>query len=72
MQEFAEHMKNHYLRDNEINFRNGISSKMFTGINCDDDYKRDKLLHALRAAGINEVNGVPIEKFVKVKKEIGT
>lgn len=72
LQEFVDDMKKSYRIGNEIIFRNGISSKTFVGINCNTESKRRELISALRAAGINEVNGVPVEKFVTVKEVIGT
>ena len=39
---------------------------------CDTDSARQDLIDAFRREGIDEVNGVPIEKFVKVKEVVGT
>ena len=57
--------------DNEIMFRNGIRADKFIGINCDDESKRQYLLKTLHNEGIDDVNGVPIEKFVTVEDTIG-
>lgn len=48
---------------NETMFRNGIPTEAIKGVVV-DKYKRDSVLQMLKDAGINEVNGTPIEKFV--------
>ena len=64
--------KTRYNTNNEIIFRNGIKTDKFIGINCDTDSARQDLINAFHNEGIDEVNGVPIEKFVKVKEVVGT
>lgn len=69
--EFVQDMVKSYDEDNEIMFRNGIRADKFIGINCDDESKRQYLLKTLHNEGIDDVNGVPIEKFVTVEDTIG-
>ncbi|WP_288312058.1 hypothetical protein [uncultured Selenomonas sp.] len=64
--------KMRYNTGNEIIFRNGIKTDKFIGINCDTDSERQDLIDEFHREGINEVNGVPVEKFIKVKEVIGT
>ena len=47
-------------------FRHMIPSTSFTGVMCETKAERDALLQAFRAEGITEVNGIPIDKFVRV------
>lgn len=72
LERMVKEEKKHYNVNNEIIFREGISSDKFIGINCDTESKRQELLDTFRREGITEVNGVPVEKFVKVKEEVGT
>lgn len=68
--EFIKEMKKHYGSGNEIMFRKGISRNSFTGISCETDRLRATLLQEFKKAGITEVNGIPIETFVRVSSEI--
>ena len=68
--DFIKQMKSNYESGNEIMFRKGISKDSFIGISCETDRLRATLLKEFKAAGITEVNGTPIEKFVKVSTKI--
>lgn len=59
-----------YYRNNEVMFRKGIPKSSFIGVAVDDEYQRQKLIQKLKEAGITEVNGIKIEKFIKVQKSI--
>jgi hypothetical protein len=52
--------------DHEISFRRGIDPKSILRINADSETNRRQVIKDLRAAGIEEVNGVPVEDFVVV------
>lgn len=71
LEDLAAELKEQYLTGNEIIFRNGIRSDKFIGINCDDEFMRNELLEAFAKAGIKEINGIPVEKFVTIETEIG-
>ena len=64
-------MKKNYGNGNEIMFRQGISTGKFVGISCETQSARTRLLNAFHKAGIKEMNGVPLEQFIQVTKEIG-
>jgi len=68
--QFISDMATRYKNGNEIMFRHGIPKEQFTGILCPDESRRATLLGKMKNAGITEVNGVPIEDFVKVGNEI--
>jgi hypothetical protein len=59
-----------YSTGNEIMFRRGISNEHLREIHCDTDSERQALLKALKAAGINEYNGIEIEKLVRTRSQI--
>lgn len=69
--DFIKKMKSKYKGGNEIMFRHGISTENFVGISCQDDNARAMLLESFKDAGITEYNGIPIEDFVHVSREIG-
>ncbi len=68
---FIKEMKKGYTSGNEIIFREGISKDSFIGISCETEQHKTDLLNAFRNAGVTEMNGVPIEDFVKVTNRIG-
>lgn len=68
---FIQGSQTSYMPDNEIMFRHGISSKSFLGISCETSALRQELLDKYRAAGVSEINGIPIDKFVQVAQKIG-
>jgi hypothetical protein len=68
--DFIKSMTQQYRSSNEIMFRHGIPKEHFLGIACQDDYNRQCLIDKLQKAGINDVNGKPINKFIKVRKYI--
>lgn len=67
---FIKDMAANYCGSNEIMFRHGIPKEHFIGISCQTERHRAELLDELRQAGITEINGIPIEKFVEVGQEI--
>lgn len=68
--ELIDYLATSWKASNEVMFRHGIPKEHFTGIMCPNEARRADLLEQLKAAGITEVNGVPIEDFVKVGNEI--
>ena len=53
--------------DNELMFRNGVSTSSVRCITCDNPIKKLFLVDAFQAQGIDEVNGVPIDDFIVVQ-----
>ena len=68
--DFVKQMKQSYKSDNEIMFRQGIPVSSFTGIVCEDTAHRAELIQKFQAQGIQEINGIPLAKFVKVGNTI--
>ena len=68
--DFIKAVSESWRPSNEVMFRHGIPKEHFTGIMCTNEVRRADLLEQLKDAGITEVNGVPIEDFVKVGNEI--
>ena len=69
--QFVKDMKKSYNGSNELMFRHGISTDKFVGISCETQSARTRLLNAFHNAGVTEINGVPLEEFIQVTKEIG-
>lgn len=55
-----------YESSNEVMFRRSVNSESFVEIRCESSNHRISLINALNAAGIHEINGQPLEKFIKV------
>lgn len=68
--DFIKQMNSSYSSGNEIMFRHGISKDSFIGISCENSALRADLLKKMKAEGITEINGTPIEKFVRVSQKI--
>lgn len=68
--EFIKRMATNYRSGNEIMFRQGIARESFIEISCQSKSLRAELLDKFRRANITEVNGIPIEDFVKVGSTI--
>lgn len=68
--DFIKKMATKYRSGNEIMFRRGIPKEQFTGIVCPSDTKRAQLLTKLQQAGFTEINGVPVQDFLRVGDEI--
>lgn len=68
--DFIKTMDSRYVSGNEIMFRHGISKDSFIGISCENSTLRADLLTKLKAEGITEINGTPIEDFVRVSTKI--
>ena len=71
LEDFIDDMKENYKTGNEIIFRNGIRTDEFIGIVCDTEADRKVLIDAFHQAGVTEVNGISVEQFVYIEKEIG-
>lgn len=54
---------------NEIMFRGGVPLRAVKRITCDSSFMKDNLINAFKAAGMHRINGIPVEKFVVVKRE---
>ena len=68
--EFIKDMATKYRNGNEIMFRQGIPKEAFSGIVCPSQAHMASLQKKLKAAGITEINGIPIKDFLKVGSEI--
>lgn len=69
--QFIKEENAEYHSGNEIMFRRGIDLKDWLGIDCATQYDKDKLLQAFRDEGITQINGVNIERFVRVNDIVG-
>lgn len=68
--DFIKAVADRWRPSNEIMFRQGVPKEHFTGIVCPNESRRATLLEKLKEAGITEINGVPVEDFVKVGETI--
>lgn len=64
--DFAAAMKQSYRYGNEIMFRQAIPTSSFTGIRCETQAARTELIRRFKVAHITEINGVPLNEFIKV------
>lgn len=69
--DFVKKMNKKYSSDNEIMFRNGIRLEDWAGIDTGSQLKKDSLIHALNQDGIYEINGKPLDKFIRVNSTVG-
>lgn len=69
--DFVKEMANGYRSGNEIMFRRGISKENFVGISCENAVMRQELIDKFKFKGIDEINGTPIDKFIKVSQIVG-
>ena len=65
-EDFVKGMKRNYQYGNEIMFRRGIPLSSFTGIKCETQAARTELIRKFKLQRITEINGVPLEKFIRV------
>jgi len=63
---FVENMQAYPNDSNELMFRNGINTKAIRMIAANEEGTRANIIHMLQAEGINEINGIAVEDFVKV------
>lgn len=64
--DFAAAMKQSYRSGNEIMFRQGIPTSSFIGIRCETQAARTELIRRFKLAHMTEINGVPLDQFIKV------
>ena len=69
--EFFKDENSHYNSDNELMFRHGISVEDWLGIDCGSQTYKDRLVKAMKDEGINQINGTPVEKFIRVNTTVG-
>lgn len=69
--DFVKKMNRSYKQDNEIMFRNGIPLKDIAGIDTNNHARKDILIDALEREGITEVNGIPLDEFIRVNTTVG-
>jgi hypothetical protein len=48
-------------------FRKGIKKDSVIGVYCDTTQQKNNLLSLFADQGIKDINGIPVDKFVKVK-----
>lgn len=70
--DFVKSQNTDYRNGNEVMFRHGIDLKDWACIDCASQTDKDRLLDALRAEGITQINGVNIENFVRINQYVGT
>lgn len=67
---FAEENKK-FHSGNEVMFRHGIDLKHWLGIDCGTQTSKDRLIAAFKAEGITQINGVNVERFIRVNDIVG-
>lgn len=60
-----------YRAGNEIMFRHGIDIQDWLGIDCRTQTDKDRLIAALKSEGITQINGVNVERFIRVNNIVG-
>lgn len=55
-----------YHCSNEVMFRKSLSLRELKEIRCDSGWEKTELIDELHQKGITEINGVKLEKFIKV------
>ena len=60
-----------FVRNNELMFRHGISITDWLGIDCRSQTHKDRLITALKSEGITQINGKPLEQFIRVNEIVG-
>jgi hypothetical protein len=70
VKDFIVGQNRNYDLSNELMFRRGISSRSFKGITCDTQTEKDELIRRLKAEGIDQYNGVDMEKFIEVRENV--
>lgn len=68
--EHIQEVDQNYSLGNEIMFRRGLSKEYVKEVNCDQEHQRDKLIEVFKQSGINEINGIRIDDFIKVRSKI--
>lgn len=68
---FVKDMNKSWESDNEIMFRNGVRLQDWAGIDTDSQWKKDSLIADLQREGITEINGIPLDKFIRVNDKVG-
>lgn len=69
--DFVKKMEKSYYADNEIMFRNGIRLDEWIGIDTKSDRLKAELINKLQKEGIDTINGVPLDKFIRVNTLVG-
>ena len=69
--DFFKSENSRFVRNNELMFRHGISITDWLGIDCRTQTHKDRLISALKSEGITQINGKPLEQFIRVNEIIG-
>lgn len=69
--DFVKSMSNYYSTNNEIMFRHGIRLEDWAGIDTGDASTKSQLIYELNQEGITEINGIPLDKFIRVNAIAG-
>ena len=69
--EFFKAENKNYRSGNEMMFRHGIDVTDWIGIDCKDSFAKKDLIEALKAEGITEINGTPLERFIRINGGVG-
>lgn len=65
-EQFFAAQRQYFSSGNEIMMRRGIPPEMISGVVIGDEYTRTNIIANLQAAGIQEVNGVPLDQFITI------
>lgn len=68
---FVKSQNEKFKPDNELMFRHGIPVSEWIGIDTDSQFNKDQLIDALNQKGITLINGIPLDKFIRVNKIVG-
>jgi len=70
-EQFLAAQRQCFFSGNEIMMRRGIPPEMISGVVIGDEYSRANIIANLQAAGIQDVNGVPLDQFITIASTFG-
>lgn len=68
---FLAEQRAHFSPDSEIMIRRGIAVDMIDGVIVADETGKERVVTDLRNSGIKDMNGLPIDQFVKISANLG-
>lgn len=68
--DFFKSLEEKYSEDNEIMFQRGIRKEALLGLVVGNDQEKKEMINLLKRNGIEEVNGVPLDEYIKVATRI--
>lgn len=69
--DFVKSMNSYYNANNEIMFRHGIRLEDWAAIDTGNIQNKNRLIRELNKEGITEINGIPLDKFIRVNEIAG-